>query len=134
MSSIEFINELAGRGIELWAQDGKLQYKAPKGAVTPSLVDELRTHKATLVALLEQFAGTAGTYPLSFAQKSLWSLHQLNPDSAAYNVTYATRIDDDVEVATLRRCVDYLIARHPILRTAYRVIDGEPRQQVGSDD
>ncbi|WP_423760151.1 condensation domain-containing protein [Burkholderia sp. NLJ2] len=133
MSSIEFINELAGRGIELWAQDGKLQYKAPKGAVTPSLVDELRTHKATLVALLEQFAGTAGTYPLSFAQKSLWSLHQLNPDSAAYNVTYATRIDDDVEVATLRRCVDYLIARHPILRTAYRVIDGEPRQQVGSD-
>lgn len=132
MSSIEFINELAGRGIELWTQDGKLQYKAPKGAVTPSLVDELKTHKATLIALLEQFAGTAGTYPLSFAQKSLWSLHQLNPDSAAYNVTYATRIDDDVDLSTLRRCVDYLIARHPILRTAYRVIDGEPRQQVGS--
>ncbi|WP_185723077.1 condensation domain-containing protein [Burkholderia anthina] len=132
MSSIEFINELAGRGIELWTQDGKLQYKAPKGAVTPSLVDELKTHKATLIALLEQFAGTAGTYPLSFAQKSLWSLHQLNPDSAAYNVTYATRLDDDVDISTLRRCVDYLIARHPILRTAYRVIDGEPRQQVGS--
>ncbi|WP_175886743.1 condensation domain-containing protein [Burkholderia sp. BCC0044] len=132
MSSIEFINELAGRGIELWTQDGKLQYKAPKGAVTPSLVDELKTHKATLIALLEQFAGTAGTYPLSFAQKSLWSLHQLNPDSAAYNVTYATRVDDDVDLSTLRRCVDYLIARHPILRTAYRVIDGEPHQQVGS--
>ncbi|VWD61770.1 nonribosomal peptide synthase [Burkholderia lata] len=133
MSSIEFINELAGRGIELWTQDGKLQYKAPKGAMTPSLVDELKTHKVTLIALLEQFAGTAGTYPLSFAQKSLWSLHQLNPDSAAYNVTYATRIDDDVEVSALRRCVDYLIARHPILRTVYRVIDGEPRQQVGAE-
>ncbi|MCM2493680.1 condensation domain-containing protein [Burkholderia glumae] len=133
MSSIAFINELAGRGIELWAQDGKLQYKAPKGAVTPALLDQLKAGKAALVALLEQFAGTAGTYALSFAQQSLWSLHQLNPDSAAYNVTYATRLADDVDVAALRRCVDYLIARHPVLRTAYRLIDGEPRQQIGTD-
>jgi non-ribosomal peptide synthase protein (TIGR01720 family) len=133
MSSIDFINELAGRGIELWTQDGKLQYKAPRDAVTPQLLAELKQHKATLIALLEQFAGTAGSYPLSYAQKSLWSLHQLNPESAAYNVTYATRLDDAVDLATLQRCIDYLIARHPILRTVYRVIDGQPRQQVSAE-
>ncbi|MGF6853648.1 condensation domain-containing protein [Paraburkholderia sp. CI3] len=129
MSSIDYINELAGRGIQLWTQDGKLQYKAPKDAVTPELLAELKQHKATLIALLEQFAGTAGSYPLSYAQKSLWSLHQLNPDSAAYNVTYATRLDDSVDLPTLHRCIDYLIARHPILRTVYRVMDAQPRQQ-----
>ncbi|KAA1003859.1 AMP-binding protein [Paraburkholderia panacisoli] len=133
MSSIDYINELAGRGIQLWTQDGKLQYKAPKDAVTPELLAELKQHKATLIALLEQFAGTAGSYPLSYAQKSLWSLHQLNPDSAAYNVTYATRLDDSVDLPTLHRCIDYLIARHPILRTVYRVVDAQPRQQVSAE-
>ncbi|NIF50918.1 condensation domain-containing protein [Burkholderia sp. Ax-1724] len=132
MSSIDFINELAGRGIELWTQDGKLQYKAPRDAVTPGLLAELKQHKATLIALLEQFAGTAGSYPLSYAQKSLWSLHQLDPGSAAYNVTYATRLDDAVDLPILQRCIDYLIARHPILRTVYRVSDGQPRQQVSA--
>ncbi|WP_241014566.1 condensation domain-containing protein [Burkholderia sp. Ac-20379] len=98
--------------------------------MTPELIATLKADKAELVALLEQFAGTLGSYPLSYAQASLWSLHQLNPESAAYNVTYAIQLDDAVESATLRRCVDYLIARHPILRTAYRVIDGEPCQEV----
>jgi non-ribosomal peptide synthase protein (TIGR01720 family) len=130
MSSIEYINGLAARGIQLWVQDGKLQYKAPKDAITPALLGELKQHKATLIALIEQFAGTAGSYPLSYSQKSLWSLHRLNPDSAAYNVMYAARLDDALDVAALGRCVDYLIARHPILRTRYDVVDGQPQQQV----
>ncbi|MBP0624105.1 condensation domain-containing protein [Cupriavidus consociatus] len=130
MSSIDYINRLAARGIQLWAEDGKLRYKAPAEAMTPEVLTELKDGKTVLVALLEQFAGTAGSYPLSYSQKSLWSLHQLNPDSTAYNVTYATRLADSVDLPVLARCVDYLIARHPILRTTYGVVDGEPRQRV----
>ncbi|HJV64064.1 MAG TPA: condensation domain-containing protein [Albitalea sp.] len=133
MSSIDYINGLAARGIQLWAQDGKLQYKAPKEAITPQLLAELKQHKATLVALLEQFADSTGSYPLSYSQKSLWSLHRLNPASAAYNVTYAARLADALDLPALARCVDYLIARHPILRTRYRVVDGEPQQQVSTE-
>ena len=130
MSSIDYINTLAARGIELWAQDGKLQYKAPKEAITPALLAELKQHKAALVPLLEQFAGTAGSAPLSYSQKSLWSLHQIHPGSAAYNVTYAARLVDTLDIDALARCVDYLVARHPILRTRYAVVDGQPVQQV----
>src|SRR6476659_7053322 len=97
MSSIDYLNALAARGIELWTDGGKLQYKAPKEAITPELLAELKANKATLVELLEQFAGTAGSYPLSYSQKSLWSLHQLNPLSAAYNVTYVARLDDALD-------------------------------------
>ena len=32
MSSIDYLNALAARGIELWTDGGKLQYKAPKEA------------------------------------------------------------------------------------------------------
>ena len=87
MSSIDYLNALAARGIELWTEAGKLQYKAPKEAVTPELLGELKANKTALVELLEQFSGSAGTYPLSHSQKSLWSLHRLQPQSAAYNVT-----------------------------------------------
>jgi non-ribosomal peptide synthase protein (TIGR01720 family) len=131
MSSIDYLNALAARGIELWTEGGKLQYKAPKEAVTPELLAELKANKAALVDLLEQFARSAGTYPLSYSQKSLWSLHRLQPQSAAYNVTYAAALADDLVVADLARCVDYLVARHPILRTRYAVEDGQPVQQVG---
>ncbi|MFL6662203.1 MAG: condensation domain-containing protein, partial [Rhizobacter sp.] len=132
MSSIAYINELAARGIELWTQQGKLQYKAPKEAVTPQLLAELKQHKPTLIGLLEQFGATAGSYPLSYSQKSLWSLYQMQPQSAAYNVTYAARLTDTLDLAALARCVDYLIARHPILRTRYAVVDGQPVQQVST--
>jgi non-ribosomal peptide synthase protein (TIGR01720 family) len=128
---IDYLNGLAARGIELWTEGGKLQYKAPKEAITPELLAELKANKAALVELLEQFARSAGSYPLSYSQKSLWSLHQLQPRSAAYNVTYAAALVDDLVVEDLARCVDCLVARHPILRTRYAVEDGQPVQQVG---
>ena len=131
MSSIDYLDALAARGIELWTAGGKLQYKAPKEAITPALLAELKANKAALVELLEQFARSAGSYPLSYSQKSLWSLHRLQPESAAYNVTYAAALADDLDAAALARCVDALVARHPILRTRYAVEDGQPVQQVG---
>ncbi|MBB2488112.1 hypothetical protein H5407_23035 [Mitsuaria sp. WAJ17] len=133
MSSLDYINALAARGVQLWTQDGKLQYKAPKELITPQLLAELKANKEGLVALLEQFGTSAGSYALSYSQKSLWSLHQLQPSSAAYNVTYACRLVDGLDLPLLARCVDYLIARHPILRTRYEISEGQPRQQVSLD-
>ncbi|MDM0116496.1 condensation domain-containing protein [Variovorax sp. J22R133] len=133
MSSIDFINRLAAQGIKLWTDNGKLQYQAPRNAMTPELLDSLRQHKQALIDLLEQFGDSAGSFPLSQAQRSLWSLHQLDPHSAAYNVTYACRLDDALDTALLTLCIDYLIARHPILRTRYEIVDGQPQQRVGAE-
>ena len=130
MSLLAYVNGLAAKGVELWTSDGKLQYKAPKELMTPELLGELKQKKAELIDLLLEFSTSTGTYPLSYSQKSLWSLHQLNPHSAAYNVMYAARLTDDLNVETLRHCFDYLIARHPILRTRYSVVDGQPQQKV----
>jgi non-ribosomal peptide synthase protein (TIGR01720 family) len=130
MSLLDYVNGLAAKGVQLWVAEGKLQYKAPKDVLTPALLDDLKRQKAGIIELLLEFAKSTGTYPLSYAQKSLWSLHQLNPESPAYNVTYAARLVDDVDVDRLRHCFDYLIARHPILRTRYGVVDGQPQQRV----
>lgn len=46
------LQDLAGRGVVLTAEAGRLRYRAPAGAVTPDLRRRLEAHKAALVALL----------------------------------------------------------------------------------
>ena len=46
------LQTLAGRGVVLMADAGKLRYRAPAGTLTPDLRRQLEAHKAALVALL----------------------------------------------------------------------------------
>jgi hypothetical protein len=68
--------------------------------------------------------------PLSYVQQSIWFLHQLAPELAAYNVAFAARIRSEVDVATLRRALQILVDRHPSLRTRFLTRDTGPVQQV----
>ena len=69
-------------------------------------------------------------YDLSFNQKALWFLYQLAPDSAAYHVSFAVRIFSGLHVGIFRQAFQFLIDRHPVLRTTYIVHDGQPTQCV----
>lgn len=78
-------------------------------------------------------AGRAASAPLSAAMRPLWTWHRLHPDSPAYNVVRAIRIDGPVRPAPLRAAMADLSARHEALRC--RVVEaspGEPRLVVGA--
>ncbi|HET9876165.1 MAG TPA: amino acid adenylation domain-containing protein, partial [Mycobacterium sp.] len=79
--------------------------------------------------LMAQAASSASEYPLSYGQRSLWFVHKLAPESAAYTVTYAGRIHG-VDVPALERAAQALVDRHPMLRTTYTERDGQPIQLV----
>jgi amino acid adenylation domain-containing protein/non-ribosomal peptide synthase protein (TIGR01720 family) len=68
-------------------------------------------------------------YELSHAQRRLWILHQMER-ATAYNMPGAYIIDADIDADTLSRAFQTLIRRHEALRTAFPLIDGEPRQLV----
>jgi amino acid adenylation domain-containing protein len=68
--------------------------------------------------------------PLSFAQQRLWFLDKLEPNSAAYNLPSALRMDGLLDVAALERSLDEIIRRHEVLRTTFAVVDGEPAQII----
>ena len=72
----------------------------------------------------------AGPVPLAFAQQRLWFLNQLEPDSAAYNVPAALRLEGRLHVETLERTLSEIVKRHEVLRTTFKVIDGQAAQVV----
>ena len=68
--------------------------------------------------------------PLSYAQKRMWFLQQLDPGSGAYNVPVALRLDGPIDAGVLERGLAEVVRRHEALRTRFPVVDGEPRQRV----
>jgi amino acid adenylation domain-containing protein/non-ribosomal peptide synthase protein (TIGR01720 family) len=71
------------------------------------------------------------TYVLSPAQHRLWLLHQLPGGETAYNMPFALEIEGaELDTAALERALNDLIDRHESLRTAFVLVDGEPRQRV----
>src|SRR5690554_3973395 len=56
--------------------------------------------------------------PLTFAQQRLWFLAQLDPNSIAYNMPTALRIQGNLNIAALEHAFDDLLARHEILRAS----------------
>ncbi|SET96733.1 non-ribosomal peptide synthetase [Hymenobacter actinosclerus] len=69
-------------------------------------------------------------YPLSHAQMRLWVLQQLDEQQTSYNTPASWLLRGPLDVALLRSCFQALVNRHEILRTVFRIVDGEPRQVV----
>lgn len=75
-------------------------------------------------------AAKATHYKTSSAQKRMYGLYLMEPDSTAYNLPSATIIEGKLDEAKVREVSDKLLARHEILRTSFEVVDNEVMQVV----
>jgi amino acid adenylation domain-containing protein len=76
--------------------------------------------------------GSGAPVPMSFAQELLWLLDRANPGMHGYNVPRVARLRGALDVNALNRALSEIVARHEVLRSTFDMVDGEPRQIVGS--
>ncbi|MGW2253243.1 amino acid adenylation domain-containing protein [Kitasatospora sp. NPDC001660] len=98
--------------------------------------DQLGLHDApseTGEAPIPPSAGTPddASFPASGFQQRIWLAERIDPGAASYNVPLAWRIQGGrVDLGTLARALELLVARHEILRTRFVEHDGVLRQHV----
>jgi amino acid adenylation domain-containing protein len=129
MSPIEsFMARLHAMDIRLWCEDGNLRYSAPKGALTPELLAEMKAYKTAVLAHMERQTVRRvrrdGPLPLSFPQQRLWFLDQLEGQSILYNIPGAVRLRGKLDVEALQRALTTIYERHESTRCVFRNQDG----------
>jgi amino acid adenylation domain-containing protein len=75
-------------------------------------------------------AGDIWLSPSSYAQRRLYFLALLDPDSPAYNIPITLRLKGRVDPDALERAVNRIVQRHEALRTIFALRDGELMQVI----
>ena len=126
---IALIAELEARDVQMSLENDKLRLNAPKGALDDALKTRLSTHRDGLLAALratgEADSKTGGIPPLpegrrpelSFAQRRLWFMEQMDPGSVRYNIGCGIRLTGKVDTENLRLALEDVFARHEAFRT-----------------
>ncbi len=70
------------------------------------------------------------TYPLSEQQKALWIIYNSEPENFAYNCPIAFGISRDTDIEILKQTFQYMINRHPVLKTVIHMVNGESHQTI----
>ena len=94
--------------------------------VSAALVNALHEEKPPLTAASEK----VNEAPLSRGQQAMLFLHQMEPESTAYNIAAAVKIEAVLDVAALGRAFQALVDRHSALRTVFTFRQTGPVQQI----
>ncbi|MFH9395295.1 amino acid adenylation domain-containing protein [Streptomyces sp. NPDC017556] len=71
------------------------------------------------------------TVPLPPGARRLWFLEAFADGAPLHNNPAVFRLAGPVSVDALRRAADLVVARHPVLRTTFDEVDGDPVGRVG---
>lgn len=109
--------------------DVKAVFKYPK---PNELAEHLNTLMSVDLSCAIQPAVVCNHYPLSSAQKRMYTLYLLDKEGLAYNLPSATRIQGPLDKQRFERAIERLIHRHEPLRTRFAIIENVPVQMVDS--
>ncbi len=110
----------------------RYMFEWPTIAELASKIEEARASKADVLPPIQR-ASRDQSIPLSYAQRRLWFLNQLDPDSPLYNVPLTIRLSGALHVDALRRALNEIIRRHEALRTSYQIRDDAPVQVIANE-
>ena len=68
--------------------------------------------------------------PVSFSQRRMWTVQQMDPGATAYNMPFATRLKGRLDHSALRRAVEALVNRHEAFHTTFTFDGVDPKQVI----
>ena len=98
-------------------------------ALAATLADALEGNARPALPPLEVVERTE-LMPMSFSQKRMWFMDKLRPDSVAYNLPFALKIQGALDISAAEQAFQSMINRHEVLRTVYVEQDGHAYQQI----
>jgi hypothetical protein len=143
-SIADVIFMMRSKGVKVWADNGRLHYQAPKGALTPKDLEILRAVREEILTIIENTNSSQGDpqliprlpsdrVPLAFSQQHLWHFLNLERNTSMRSVAAAVRIRGRLDISSLQKSFALLVRRHESLRTRIVVADGVPGQHIDED-
>ncbi len=139
----EFLSLLNSLDIKVWIENDQLRYRAPKGAMTPAIKQELMERKQEILSCLQEVktenklafepilpVDRDSHLHLSFSQQRLWFLHQLDKQNPFYNGSVQLQITGALNIVALEQSFNEIIRRHEALRTVFPTVDGLAVQKI----
>lgn len=138
------LESLRKKRVRLWSENGRLHYRAPKGALTQEEIECLRNSRGQMVALLQDSESETTEpgfvsrprlcrAPMAFSQLAHWHTYRLGERRAIRQIASATRLRGPLNVDALQRSVAEIVTRHDTLRTRIVVLDGIPVQEISEE-
>jgi hypothetical protein len=135
---MDLVASVRRRGVHLWAEQGALRYRAPRGALSPQDKARLAAASVEIAMLLDQpivrptlqRRAPSDRVPLTVPQLVHWHMNHLAERPTRRSVTSATRLRGVVDLSLLRASVDITVRRHEALRTRIRILEQMPVQHV----
>ncbi|PTX63147.1 amino acid adenylation domain-containing protein [Kordia periserrulae] len=136
----ELIAEIKSRAIQIAVVDGELEVIS-EDELDTAFIQKIKQHKQDLIHLLKEYnvEGTQNelipveiqkNYPLTNAQKRLWTVCQIDDNSKAYTIS-SIEFLQHVDFEIFKKSVASVIERHESLRTVFKEDEnGEIRQWI----
>ncbi|WP_460859765.1 condensation domain-containing protein, partial [Rheinheimera gaetbuli] len=136
------IKDLKKKGVKVGVKDNtELVIRGARENLTPELIAQIKTSKLALINVLREKSGKSfnsdilkadrtARLPLSYSQKRLWFLDQIDGASAQYNIPCALELTGKLDQEALFKAFNTIVNRHEILRTRFAKDEQDKPYQV----
>lgn len=134
----DVLGYLRVKRISVWVEDGRMHYRAPKGTLGPSELNDLKSSEDHIMKLLARNSRVHDSScrvavshaPLAFSQLAHWNVYRLAERYSMRQIASAIRIRGDFRAAVLEDSIRRVLRRHDALRTKILCVDGVPIQEI----
>ncbi len=105
-------------------------FRAPTVRQLSQTIHSMESGQPESIHISLKHSGKLSEYPVSCSQMRIWYLDQLEPNTPAYNICVAYRLQGSINLEALNESVNLITARHQSLRTTFEKSEPNPIQIV----